>query len=108
MKLLINPKITLCKAIKGVQCEITVVLSKKDLNELTIRSISFNRKDKRIVGRITRNGSVKISLTKQAKPVYKYMTNQTKDKIEFLLDMVFGTKRDKFPVINKKGYTEFK
>lgn len=108
MKVLINPKITLCKAIKGVQSEISIVLSKKDLNELTIRSISFNGKDKRIVGSINRNGSWQIAPTKQALPVYKYISHENKNKVDFLLDMVFGTKRDKFPVINQKGYTEFK
>lgn len=107
MKVLVNPKITLNKGIKGKCREYSVVLHKNNTNELTIRSISPDGKDKRVAGTINREGKINYS-NKHSKFVKPLITDDIKSKIELLLDLVFGKKRDKFPEINAEGYTEFK
>lgn len=107
MKILVKPQITLIRAKKG-KYEVSVCLMKNNTNELTIRAISHDKKDKRIVGIVNREGKVIMRQTKQAKHEYFISVLDNHKKIDFLLDMVYGDKRDKFPVINKKGLTEFK
>jgi len=107
MKILVKPKITLIKAKKG-QYEVSVCLLKNNTNELTIRAISHNKKDKRIVGTVNREGKIFMRPTKQAKHEYLLVVLNSHKRLDFLLDMVYGDKRDKFPTINKKGFTEFK
>lgn len=107
MKILVKPQITLIKAKKGAY-EVSVCLMKNNTNELTIRAISHNKKDKRIVGIVDRYGKILMRPTKQAKHEYFLAAHGSRKRIDFLLDMVYGDKRDKFPTINKKGFTEFK
>ncbi len=108
MKVIINSKVTLNKGIKGKCREYSIVLHQSNLNELTIRSISPDGKDKRIAGTINRAGELKLS-PKHQHLVRHLITDKALVKVNMLLDFIFGAKRDKFPTeVDIKGYTEFK
>lgn len=107
MKVLINPKIQINVPKKKNSFVYTVVLDEKNLNQLTIRRQTKEGKDKRTIGCIERSGLINI------KPHYVLgFTNASKvskfSQIEMTLDLVFGPKRDRVPVINNQGNVEFK
>lgn len=106
MKTLVNSKIILQTSNKDGLYSIVVSLDKKDTNCLTIKAVSHNTKDKRIVGTITRYGVFHSKHTPRAKGLGKLVDAKFK-QIETVLDLTFGQKRDKFPVIDKKGHVQF-
>jgi hypothetical protein len=107
MKVLITPKLTLRPSNKKGQYQVTVELTKKNTNELIIRCASHNRKDKRILGVIDRYGQHRLKGTPYCKGVTQ-LISINRNKIDTVLDLVFGVQRDKFPTFNKYGQTEFK
>lgn len=107
MRVLIKTTITLQKSNKKGLYEVTVQLCKKRPNELTVKARSHNGKDNRIYGTIYRSGAFIPRKTKQARNATS-LVNKKVQQIDTVLDLVFGTNRDKQPVLNKFGQTEFK
>lgn len=107
MRTLIKPTIILQKSNKNGLYTVSAQLCKKAPHELTVKAKSHNGKDNRILGTIHRDGVFVSRKTPQAKNVHSLVENKRKH-IDTVLDLVFGTKRDKMPVINKFGQTEFK
>jgi len=55
---------------------------------------------------VHRDGLFVARKTRQAKGV-GVLVEMKREHIDTVLDLVFGTKRDKMPVLNKFGQTEF-
>lgn len=106
MRTLIKPTVTLQNSSKDGLYRVTAILCKKTPNELTVKAKSHNGKDNRIYGTIHRNGIFTPRKTIYARNSSVLVANKRK-QIDTVLDLVFGTKRDKFPVLNEFGQTEF-
>ena len=107
MKVLINPKITVNEPKKKNSYVYIITLDKKNLNQLPIKRQTKDGRDRRRVGCIERNGKIEIK-----KHYVLGFTNASKvskfAQIEMTLDLIFGVKRDKMPIINHQGNVEFK
>lgn len=107
MRTLIKPLITLQHSNKKGLYTVTAQLCKKAPHELTVKGRSHSGKDSRIFGTINRDGVFVQRKTTQAKGT-GVLVAQKQKQIDTVLDLIFGTNRDKFPTINKYGQTEFK
>ena len=101
MNLLIDPKIIIQKPIKNKKIGYQVCLDKKDRTKLLIKSFNAKR-NIATVGSINREGCIDAT-----KEVLILLTSKEVKKINFLLDVIFGVKRDKFEFIVKNGYVVF-
>lgn len=106
MRTLIKPTITLQASDKHGKYKVTAMLCKKSPNELTVKAKSHNGKDSRVYGTINREGKFTQRATPYARNA-SLLVEAKRRQIDTVLDLVFGTKRDKFPTINKHGQTEF-
>ena len=106
MQTLINPKIVIQQSTKKGKYKITIMLCRKNLNELTIRARSHNGKDNRILGAFSRDGILILKKNKYAR-LMPFINQHYNDKIQFLLDLLYGIKRTNQPTINKDGYAQF-
>lgn len=106
MRTLIKPTVLLQASDKHGKYKVVAMLCKKAPNELTVRAKSHNGKDSRIYGSINREGK----FTQRKTPYTRHasvLVEGKRKQIDTVLDLVFGTKRDKFPTINEHGQTEF-
>jgi len=107
MRTLIKPTVTLQQSDKHGKYKVVAMLCKKAPHELTIKAKSHSGKDSRVYGTINRSGVFTQRKTPYARNAYALVEGKRK-QIDTVLDLVFGTKRDKMPVLNKHGQTEFK
>ena len=106
MKVLINPKFTITPT--DVAYHYTIVLDKKNLNQLTIKRASKKANDKRIIGHVERDGQICIKKSYEEYFFKNVLKIISPNKIALVLDLIFGEKRDKLPTIGENGLVEFK
>ncbi len=104
MKVLIDPKITISQPVRNKQYGFKIFLSKKDREQLTIKAFSHCGKSRGDIGKIVRTGEI-IKLNK-AKVDLPVITEAVRMKIDILLDLMYGQKRDK-KVEVCKGFVYF-
>lgn len=106
MRTQIQTTVILQNSNKNGPYKVSVQLCKNKPNELTVKGRSHNCKDNRIFGTIHPSGVFVERKTKQAKGTDKLVMFKRK-QIDTLLDLAFGTNRDKNPVFTKNGNVEF-
>ena len=98
MKLLINTRITIVKPVKNKNFGYYTTFEKKKPDVLSIKVISASGRKRGAVGEITRDGRIETD-----QEVFKFITSQTREKINLVLDLVFGVSRTNNCSLIKKG-----
>lgn len=107
MKVLINPKIIICEAIKNKRLNYSIVLEKKNPHHLTIKVKSVKGRGLGYAGLIDRSG--RITYAEKHNNILRPLIDQKLiSKIDLTLDLIYGKNRDKIFTINKNGLIEFK
>lgn len=110
MRTLIQTQIILQQSDKKGAYQYKIEFCKRNPHQLTIKAQSHNGKTKRVVGSVDREGKIFMKLECRWS---QYIFNKVdvlsyQNKIDTVLDLVFGVKRDKFPEPTKTGQIEFK
>ncbi len=97
----IKPNIIINEPIKNKIFGYYTVFNKENHNELLIKSKSFDGRKRGTVAKILRGGTV--AMQKNDVRIHLLLTSKVRIKLEFILDMIYGSKRDKQVIFNKKG-----
>jgi len=103
----INPKIILNKPIKNKCLCYYITLDKKETDKLVIKAKNYTGRGKGYAGTISKHGywSLKEEHKQQLLPLLS--KKEVKSKIEMILDLIYGPKRDKICILNSEKLVKF-